>query len=81
MVALNAPVNGRMLSVRGADELCWQQSREQNLTGKYRAFISNRFQHVYTIVHREDRNLPVGNLEVNNVIHTVVKESSLLGRR
>lgn len=64
MVALNLPMTGRMLSVRGADERCWQQAREANLTGIYRAFISNRFQHIYTIVHQEDRNLPVGNLQV-----------------
>ena len=57
-------MNGRMLSVRGADEHCWQQSRGQNLTGKYRAFISNRFQHLYSIIHRQDRSLPVGNLQV-----------------
>ena len=63
-MALNEPMNGRMLSVRGADEHCWQQSREQNLTGKYRAFISNRFQHLYSIIHRQDRSLPVGNLQV-----------------
>lgn len=56
-------MTGRMLSVRGADERCWQQAREANLTGIYRAFISNRFQHIYTIVHQEDRNLPVGNLQ------------------
>ena len=63
-MALNEPMNGRMLSVRGADEHCWQQSRGQNLTGKYRAFISNRFQHLYSIIHRQDRSLPVGNLQV-----------------
>ena len=67
MVALDLPQNGMMRSVRGADEKCWRQARQANLTGIYRAFISNRFQHVYTIVHREDRNLPVGNLEVKSL--------------
>ena len=65
-MALNLPQTGLMRSVRGADEKCWRQARKANLTGTYRAFISNRYQHVYTIVHREDRNLPVGNLKVKS---------------
>ena len=64
MVALDTPQTGQMHSVRGVDEMCWRQSRAANLTGAYRAFISNRLQHVYSIIHREDRDLPVGNLQV-----------------
>ena len=64
MVALDTPQTGQMHSVRGVDEMCWRHSRAANLTGAYRAFISNRLQHVYSIIHREDRDLPVGNLQV-----------------
>lgn len=63
MIALNAPQTGEMRSVKGVDEMCWRQSRAANLTGAYRAFISNTLQHVYSIIHRRDRNLPVGNLQ------------------
>lgn len=63
MIALNVPQTGRMMSTNGADEKCWHQAHAVNLTGEYRAFISNRFQHVYTLIRRQDRNLPVGNLE------------------
>jgi len=64
VAALNEPMNGRMQSTRGIDERCWEQSRAANLTGAYRGFISNRLQHIYSIIHKEDRNLPVGNLQV-----------------
>jgi len=64
VAALNQPMNGRMHSTKGIDERCWEQSRAANLTGAYRGFISNRLQHIYSIIHKEDRNLPVGNLQV-----------------
>lgn len=63
MIALNAPQTGRMMSTNGADEMCWRQAHAANLTGEFTAFISNRFQHVYTIVPIRNRNLPVGNLQ------------------
>ena len=66
VAALNEPMNGRMQSTRGIDERCWEQSRAANLTGAYRGFISNRLQHIYSIIHKEDRNLPVGNLQVKS---------------
>ncbi|KAJ7389016.1 Collagenase NC10 and Endostatin [Desmophyllum pertusum] len=63
MVALNLPLNGWMNSIGGIDRKCWEQSRAANLTGAYRAFLSNRLQHVKSIVHKEDRTLPVGNIQ------------------
>ena len=78
MVALNVPMTGRMGSTKGIDELCWRQSLAANLTGKYRAFISNKLQHVYSIIHKEDRNLPVGNLQVVSISRSVSKFSLLV---
>ena len=72
MIALNAPQTGRMMSTNGADEMCWRQAHAANLTGEFTAFISNRFQHVYTIVPIRNRNLPVGNLQVRTTKVTII---------
>ena len=77
MVALNLPMSGRIGSTKGIDEQCWRQSLAANLTGKYRGFISNRLQHVYSIVHKKDRNLPVGNLQVVDSVVCIANIHSL----
>ncbi|XP_053116735.1 collagen alpha-1(XV) chain-like isoform X2 [Hemicordylus capensis] len=63
LVALNIPLTGHMNGIRGADLQCYQQSKEKNLNGTFRAFLSSSTQNLVSIVKRTDRGLPIVNLK------------------
>lgn len=65
LVALNYPITGQMGSLGGIDSQCLRQSEKAGLAGTFRAFLSNKLQHIYTIVPRAHRDLPVANLKVS----------------
>uniref|UniRef100_A0A8C4RSI8 Uncharacterized protein n=1 Tax=Erpetoichthys calabaricus TaxID=27687 RepID=A0A8C4RSI8_ERPCA len=64
LVALNAPLSGDMMGIRGADNQCFQQARAMGLVSTYRAFLSSQLQDLATIVKKADRfNTPIVNLK------------------
>jgi len=54
-----------MGSLSGIDSQCLRQAERTGLAGTFRAFLSNKLQHIYTIVPRQYRDLPVANLRVS----------------
>lgn len=69
MAALNEPVTGDMHGIRGADDACYRQSKRAGFRGAtFRAFLSSRVQNVDSIVRFADRDLPVVNIKVYNII-------------
>ncbi|XP_075767433.1 uncharacterized protein LOC102455445 isoform X2 [Pelodiscus sinensis] len=63
LVALNFPLPGNMNGLSGADLQCYRQSREAQLYGTFRAFLSVPTQALVSLVKRTDRTLPVVNLK------------------
>uniref|UniRef100_A0A4W5N2M0 Uncharacterized protein n=1 Tax=Hucho hucho TaxID=62062 RepID=A0A4W5N2M0_9TELE len=64
LVALNAPQEGNMRGIRGADFLCFNQARAIGLKGTFRAFLSSKLQDLYSIVRKSDRDrMPIVNLK------------------
>ncbi|CAI4227671.1 unnamed protein product [Auanema sp. JU1783] len=62
LIALNMPLDGSMHGIRGADNLCYHESRRAGFTTTFRALLSHNVQDVLRIVHSVDMDTPLVNL-------------------
>jgi collagen type XVIII alpha len=61
LIALNAPVNGKMGGIRGADLQCYQHARQSGYRTTFRAFLSSNVQDLRDLVHYADNDTIVVN--------------------
>ncbi|XP_040187279.1 collagen alpha-1(XVIII) chain-like isoform X2 [Rana temporaria] len=63
LVALNVPLSGDMIGIRGADLQCHRQAQEMALYGTFRAILASSTQSLISIVKKTHRSLPIVNLK------------------
>ena len=66
MVALNKPSNGRMNGIGAIDYQCYKDAQNAGLdAGTFRAFLSDSYQDISSLVSERYKNLPIANIKVN----------------
>lgn len=66
MIALNTPFNGMLNVIGGIDYQCYKQAQSAGLdAGTFRAFLSDRYQDIRSLLKPEYASLPVANIKVS----------------